>query len=152
MPTATPAALNPFLSDLLGRRSGQGRDRGVDPWLDVGVSLLLVFARLQQAVQFVGVPGAPGFERLASLVLGDSGRGHLRRRRWQRRYLIRSNYLVAGCGDVTLGQVWEVGGAGLLAVVPQREERGLLRVAAFHSGDHRGDDTDTERMVGDRFR
>jgi hypothetical protein len=38
-----------------------------------------VFTRLQQAVQFVGVPGAPGFERLASVVLGDSGRDHPRR-------------------------------------------------------------------------
>src|SRR5580698_1680858 len=67
-------------------------------------------------------------------------------------YLVLGHYFVAGCGDVTLGQVRDVGSSGFLAVVPQREERGALRISTFHNGDHRGGNTGTERMVSDRFR
>ncbi len=40
----------------------------------LGVALFFVLSRLQQAVQLVGVAGAPGFDRLASLVFRDCGR------------------------------------------------------------------------------
>jgi len=50
-----------FLGDLFRRGGAQAGEAGVDPGLQVGVALVLVFAGLQEAVEFVGVPRAAGF-------------------------------------------------------------------------------------------
>src|SRR5215468_9590353 len=114
---------NGLMSELPGRSGCQGRERAVDPRLDIAVALLLVFAGLEQALQLVGVAGATAFPRPGGLVLSHGGRDHVRHRGWETSQLIPRNLLITRAGDVVLGQVRDVGGPGLLAVVPQREKR-----------------------------
>jgi hypothetical protein len=57
--------------ELTGRRRLEGRGRGLDPGWDVLVALSLVLARLDQALQLVGVLGKPGLQALTRFVLLD---------------------------------------------------------------------------------
>src|SRR5215472_9781104 len=99
---------NGLMSELPGRSGCQGRERAVDPRLDIAVALLLVFAGLEQALQLVGVAGATAFPRPGGLVLSHGGRDHVRHRGWETSQLIPRNLLITRAGDVVLGQVRDV--------------------------------------------
>jgi hypothetical protein len=47
-----------FVGELLGRRGVKAGDGGVDPGVQVLVALVLVFAGLEKAFEFIGVAGA----------------------------------------------------------------------------------------------
>ena len=142
---------NGLVSELPGRGRRQGRERAVDPRLDIAVALLLVLAGLEQAIQLVGISGAPGFPRAGRLVLSHGGRDHVRDRGREAGHLVPGHLLIARGGDVVPGQVRNVGDAGLLAVVPQREERRPLRIGALHRGHDRRDHAGAVGMVRDRL-
>jgi hypothetical protein len=92
-------------------------------------------AALKEAFEFVGVASAARFWRVAVLVLGYGAADHRGDGFGERPDLIGGDGLIRGCGDVPLGQVRQVGGAGLLGVVPQREEGSPVRVSAFRGGE-----------------
>jgi hypothetical protein len=103
--------------ELFRCRGAQARERGVDPGLQVLVTLVLVLAGLEEAFELVGVPGADRFRGFADLILADGSGDHCGDRCRRGADLAVGDRLVGCGGHIPSGQMGQVDGASLLGVV-----------------------------------
>jgi hypothetical protein len=91
----------------------------------------LALARLDQALQLVGVAGEPGLGRGVGLVLVDQVADRPPDLRGEAGHLVGGHLRVGGGGHVAPADQRDVADAGLLGVVEQAEERRPGGVGAF---------------------